>query len=74
MYRLEMEVGENVAILDYNDFALALQEFKDCVVEVFSKTNETDDYIMKITKDYAIFKVQCKLVMFRVELTKVEEE
>lgn len=74
MYRLEMEVGDKQAILDYNDFALALEEFKDCVTEVFSKTNEKDDYIMKITKDYAIFIVQCKLVRFRVELFKVEEE
>lgn len=74
MYEMVMEVDEHKAVVYYNDFAMALTEFKECVVEVFDKTNENDSYIMKIDKDYAIFVVQCKLVKFKIELTKVEEE
>lgn len=72
MYTLRMEVDELKATMHYNDFAMALEEFKDCVVEVFSKTNEMDDYIMKISQEYAIFIVECSKVKFKVEITKGE--
>ncbi len=74
MYEMIMEVDDHKAVVWYNDFAMALLEFKECVVDVFDKTNETDDYIMKITKDYALFIVQCKLVKFKIELYKKEGE
>ena len=70
MYKMTMKVDELNATMHYNDFATAVKEFKECVVEAFSKTNETDDYIMKITKDYAIFIVECNEASFKVELTK----
>lgn len=72
MYTMRMEVDELKATMHYDDFATAVKEFKECVVEAFSKTNETDDYIMKITKDYALFIVECSLVKFRIELVKGE--
>lgn len=73
MYTMKMNVDEHEAILHYNDYAVALEEFKDCVVEVFGKTNEHDNYIMKITKDYAIFIVDCKKVSMKIELYKGDE-
>ena len=72
MYTMNMEVDELKATMHYNDFAKAVKEFKESVVEVFEKTNETDNYIMKITQDYALFIVDCKLVNFRIELMKGE--
>lgn len=72
MYTMKMEVDELKAIVHYDDFATAIKEFKECVVEVFDKTDENDNYIMKITQDYALFIVECKLVNFRIELVKGE--
>ena len=73
MYEMVMEVNEMKAIMHYDNFATAVAEFKECVVEAFSKTNETDDYIMKITRDYALFVVECSKVNFRIELVKKGE-
>lgn len=73
MYKMTMKVDELNATMHYNDFATAVKEFKECVVEAFSKTNEMDDYIMKITKDYAIFIVECSLVNFKIELVKEDK-
>ena len=73
MYRLQLKVNELETNLMYNDYAMALIDFKDCVCDVFDKTDERDEYMMKITKDYAIFVVECKEASFKVELTKEVE-
>ena len=73
MYRLQLKVNELETNLLYNDYAMALVDFKDCVCDVFDKTDERDEYMMKITKDYAIFVVECKEASFKVELTKEVE-
>lgn len=73
MYIMKMKVDENEVVLHYNDYAVALEEFKECVIEVFGKTNEQDNYIMKITKDYALFIVECSKVSMKIELYKGDE-
>ena len=70
MYRLQLKVNELETNLMYNDYAMALVDFKQCVCDVFEKTDERDEYMMRITKDYAIFVVECKEASFKVELTK----
>ena len=74
MYRMQMKVNDLEANMLYNDFAMALVEFKECVADVFSKTDERDVYMMKIADEYAIFMVECLEASFKVEITKIEEE
>ena len=72
MYELKLNVDELNVKLSYCDFNKAVSEFKDCVVELFKTTQPTDDFIMKITRNYAICIAQGEDFDYKIELKEVK--
>jgi hypothetical protein len=74
MYELTMHVDELNTKIMYRDYKKAITEFKECVVELFKTTQHTDDFIMKICKDYAICVAQGEDFSYTLELKLKEVE
>lgn len=74
MYVLNISVDELSADLHYDNYLVALKEFKECVIEMLVKPDfDNDDMIMKITNNHALFVVQSGNASYKIELTYKEE-
>lgn len=68
MYEILMMVDELKVRIHYTDFTKAMVEFKECVEELLSRSEDTDDIIMKITDGYGICMIQNEKVEYKLEL------
>jgi len=70
MYVLNISVNELSADLYYDEYSVALKEFKECVIEMLVKPDfDNDDMIMKITDNHALFVVQSGNASYKIELS-----